>query len=686
MADVTAESLRNVVLLSHSGAGKTILSEAMLHAAGVSSRFGTIEDGTTTSDYEPEEVRRQSSIETSVLPVPCRGHKINVIDTPGYADFRGEALSGVRVADAAVIVVSAPASVEVGSQQMWNVAEERGLPRMVFVTKMDRENADFHRVLDSVTETFGRQCVPVNLPIGSEADFSGIVNLLDPDSDVPEGLQDQVEAARDRLVEAVAETDDDLATKYLEDEQLTQEELVHGLRQGVSSGTIVPILAGAATSGAGVKELMDAIVDYMPSPLDVPAATGTASPSGEDVTLECDNSGPLAALVFKTTADPFVGKLSYFRVYSGELKSDSQVWNANVREAERVGQAFEVSGKSQRGVDAVVAGDIGAVPKLSSVLTGHTLCGREGPLVLPGVEFPHPVYNMAAYPKSKADVDKMNSSLARAAEEDPSLSVTREPNTLEVLLGGLGDTHVEVAVEKMKRKFGVEIGLSVPKVPYMETITVPTTVEYKHKKQTGGHGQYGHVYLALEPLPRGSAFEFDSKVVGGAVPREYIPSVEKGVQKALAGGFVAGFPIVDMRATLVDGSFHTVDSSGMSFEIAGGHALTKGVQQANPVLLEPIMQIDVTVPDTFAGDVVGDLNSRRGRIQGMMPQGDGTTLIQGEAPQAEMLTYATILRSETQGLGSFTMEFEHYEEVPAHLMERLVAGLKETEEREEARA
>ena len=686
MADVTAESLRNVVLLSHSGAGKTILSEAMLHAAGVSSRFGTIEDGTTTSDYEPEEVRRQSSIETSVLPVPCRGHKINVIDTPGYADFRGEALSGVRVADAAVIVVSAPASVEVGSQQMWNVAEERGLPRMVFVTKMDRENADFHRVLDSVTETFGRQCVPVNLPIGSEADFSGIVNLLDPDSDVPEGLQDQVEAARDRLVEAVAETDDDLATKYLEDEQLTQEELVHGLRQGVSSGTIVPMLAGAATSGAGVKELMDAIVDYMPSPLDVPAATGTASPSGEDVTLECDNSGPLAALVFKTTADPFVGKLSYFRVYSGELKSDSQVWNANVSEAERVGQAFEVSGKSQRGVDAVVAGDIGAVPKLSSVLTGHTLCGREGPLVLPGVEFPHPVYNMAAYPKSKADVDKMNSSLARAAEEDPSLSVTREPNTLEVLLGGLGDTHVEVAVEKMKRKFGVEIGLSVPKVPYMETITVPTTVEYKHKKQTGGHGQYGHVYLALEPLPRGSAFEFDSKVVGGAVPREYIPSVEKGVQKALAGGFVAGFPIVDMRATLVDGSFHTVDSSGMSFEIAGGHALTKGVQQANPVLLEPIMQIDVTVPDTFAGDVVGDLNSRRGRIQGMMPQGDGTTLIQGEAPQAEMLTYATILRSETQGLGSFTMEFEHYEEVPAHLMERLVAGLKETEEREEARA
>ena len=686
MADVTAESLRNVVLLSHSGAGKTILSEAMLHAAGVSSRFGTIEDGTTTSDYEPEEVRRQSSIETSVLPVPCRGHKINVIDTPGYADFRGEALSGVRVADAAVIVVSAPASVEVGSQQMWNVAEERGLPRMVFVTKMDRENADFHRVLDSVTETFGRQCVPVNLPIGSEADFSGIVNLLDPDSDVPEGLQDQVEAARDRLVEAVAETDDDLATKYLEGEQLTQEELIHGLRQGVSSGTIVPILVGAATSGAGVKELMDAIVDYMPSPLDVPAATGTASPSGEDVTLECDNSGPLAALVFKTTADPFVGKLSYFRVYSGELKSDSQVWNANVSEAERVGQAFEVSGKSQRGVDAVVAGDIGAVPKLSSVLTGHTLCGREGPLVLPGVEFPHPVYNMAAYPKSKADVDKMNSSLARAAEEDPSLSVTREPNTLEVLLGGLGDTHVEVAVEKMKRKFGVEIGLSVPKVPYMETITVPTTVEYKHKKQTGGHGQYGHVYLALEPLPRGSAFEFDSKVVGGAVPREYIPSVEKGVQKALAGGFVAGFPIVDMRATLVDGSFHTVDSSGMSFEIAGGHALTKGVQQANPVLLEPIMQIDVTVPDTFAGDVVGDLNSRRGRIQGMMPQGDGTTLIQGEAPQAEMLTYATILRSQTQGLGSFTMEFEHYEEVPAHLMERLVAGLKETEEREEARA
>ena len=654
----------------------------MLDAAGVTSRVGTIEDGTTTSDFEPEEIRRQSSVQTAVLACPWRDHKINLIDTPGYADFRGEVVSGIRVADGAVIVVAGPAGLEVGTQQMWRLADERSLPRTVFVSKMDRENADFQRVMGSLTERFGRHCVAVQVPIGSEADFSGIVDLLDPESEVPAGLADEVETARERLVEAVAETDDILADKYLEGEPLTQEELISGLKRGIASGSIVPVLAGASPSGIGAEGVLNAIVDFMPSPADVVPATAIDVSTDEELSLASDPDGPTAALVFKTSADPFVGKLSYFRVYSGTVKSDSQVWNANQAQAERIGQVFKVTGKVQGAVPELVAGDIGAVSKLSSVLTGHTLAEREHAMVLPGMEFPPPVYRMAVYPKSKADVDKMTSSLARISEEDPGITITREPDTFELLLGGLGDTHNEVTVEKMKRKFGVEIKLELPKVPYKETISSSTKVEYRHKKQTGGHGQFGHVWLEIEPRPRGAGFEFASTVVGGTVPREYIPSVEKGVQKALVDGVVAGFPVVDLKATLVDGSYHTVDSSGICFEIAGGHALTKGMQLAAPALLEPIMRVEITVPDTFAGDVIGDLNSKRGRIQGMTPRGDGTTLIEAEAPQAEMLRYATELRSQTQGLGSFSIEFDRYEQVPQHLVARVV---EDTKQREEAR-
>jgi len=679
MPDIKTERVRNVVLLSHSGAGKTILSEAMLDVAGVTSRFGTIEDGTTASDYEPEEVRRQGSTQTSIVPVPWRYHKINIIDTPGYADFRGEVASGMRVADGAILVIAGPAGIEVGAQQMWDLADERGLPRIMFVSKMDRENADFQRVIDDITEKFGRHCVPVQVCVGAEADFSGIVNLLDPDS---EGLEGEVEAARERLVEAVAETDDDLMLKYLEEEPLSQEELTDGLKKGIASGAIVPVLAGATPSGTGVKELMDAIVEFMPSPSDVsgPTVANGTSDSEDERVLACDSDGPLVALVFKTTADQFVGKLSYFRVYSGTMKNGSQLWNTGANESERVGQILEVRGESQESISEVTAGDIGAVSKLSSVLTGHTLSTKEDPVSLPSIQFPPASYQMAVFPKTKADVDKMTTSLARMSEEDPSLSITRESDTLEMLLGGLGDTHVEVAVEKIKRKFGVEIVLELPKVPYKETISTTTKVEYRHKKQSGGHGQFGHVWLELQPLPRGTGFEFSTKVVGGVVPKEYIPSVEKGVTKALSGGPVAGFKIVDLRATLVDGSYHSVDSSGVSFEIAGGNALIKGIQQANPVLLEPVMSAQVTVPDAFTGDVMGDLNSKRGRIQGMTPQGDGTTLIEAEVPQSEMLQYATELRSQTQGLGSFTMQFEHYEAVPQHEIPRIVEVVREQEE------
>ena len=677
MPKFTTEKLRNVVLLSHGGAGKTIIAEAMLHTAGHTTRFGRVEDGTTLSDFEPEEIRRQSSSQMAVLACPWRDCKINILDTPGYADFRGEVISASRVADAAIIVVSAAAGVEVGTNQMWILANERNLPRVVFINKMDRENADFDRVMSEITDRFGRECVPVQIPIGAEAAFSGVVNLLDPDADVPDDVADDVEEARERLIEAVAEADDELADKYLEGEEISQAEMIAGLKQGIAEGLIIPVMVGASTSQIGTRELMDAIVDFLPSPADV--GNVEANTADGTVSMSPDSSGPLAALVFKTSADPFVGKLSYFRVYSGTFSSDNQLWNTNEGQQERVGQVFEVRGKEQTAVPEFACGDIGATPKLNSVLTGHTISTRDNQFTLEGMDFPSSVYLRAVFPKSQADVDKMTSSLSRITEEDPSLTVTREPDTLQVLLGGLGDTHVDLAIEKMKNKFGAEMILQVPKVAYKETISGRTRVEYRHKKQSGGHGQFGHVWLELEPLPRGEGFQFAETVVGGNVPREYIPSVEKGVSKAMGDGAIAGYPIVDVKATLFDGSYHTVDSSGICFEIAGGQALTKGVQLASPTLLEPIMHVQITVPDEYTGDIIGDMNSRRGRIHGMSPQGNNSTMIEGETPQAEMLRYATELRSMTQGQGNFTMEFDHYEEVPAHLVDRLVDQLREQE-------
>ena len=686
MPNFPTERIRNIVLLSHSGAGKTILAEAMLHAAKVTNRLGRVEDGTTASDFEPEERKRGGSVSAAVMNVPWNGAKINVIDTPGYADYRGEVVSGARVADTAVIVVAAQAGVEVGTSQMWNLAERRSLPRVIYISKMDRENADFDGVVANLQERFGRHLVPVCLPVGAESAFSGVVSLLNPNADVPAQVADSVEEARERLVEAVAEIDDDLATKYLEGEEITHEEMIDGVKSGLIEGALIPILAGSPLKEAGVSEFMDFVAEYLPSPAESPPAEARAPGSDEWTALDCDASAPAAALVFKTAADPFVGKISYFRVYGGSVTADSQMLNAARGETERVAQVFEIRGRQQDAVPALAAGDIGAVAKLNSVLTGDTLSARDKPAILRGIDFPAPVYRMAVYPKSKSDVDKMTSSLARIVEEDPSLIVTREPNTNEMLMGGLGDTHLDVALEKMKRKFGVEMILDTPRVPYMETISRRARVEYRHKKQTGGHGQFGHVWIEVEPLPRGSGFEFSDTIVGGVVPREYIPSVEKGVRGALSDGVVAGYPVVDMKATLVDGSFHTVDSSGVSFEIAGSHAATKGLQQANPVLLEPIMKVEITVPDDFTGDIIGDLNGRRGRIQGMIPNGDGTTSVQVEAPQSEMLTYATELRSQTQGQGVFTMDFDHFEEVPSHLVDRVVRITNELKERAESRA
>ena len=676
MATYDTDHLRNVVLLSHSGAGKTILSEAALFTTKATTRLGRVEDETTTSDYEPEEHKRQNSVQTSILPVIHRDYKINLLDSPGYADYRGEVASALRAADSALVLVSAPAGVEVGTIQMWQMAED--LPKLIVVSKLDRENSDFDRVMEALVEAFGRECVPVQLPIGSEADFSGVVNLLDPKADVPGDLADEAEEARERIIEAAAESDEELADKYLEGEELTQEEIFAGIKAGMSEGTFIPVVATSALNGIGVDELLDAIVGLLPSPADSPAHA--AQKGDEELELSADSSGPLAAQVFKTSADPFVGKLSYFKVFSGTLKSDSQVWNASRNENERTGTAYTIRGKDQEGVEELAAGDIGALAKLNSALTGDTLCERANPITLPALEFPPPVFSMAAFPKSKADVDKLTNAISRMAEEDPSLSVSREPNTAELLLGGLGDVHVDVAVEKMKRKFGVEILLMTPKVPYKETISQKSNGYYFHKKQTGGHGQYAQVYLEVEPLGRGSGFEFDERVVGGAVPKEFIPSVQKGCVKALEAGVIGGFPIVDVKATLYDGRSHETDSSGVSFEIAGNNALSDGIKQASPQLLEPIMYAQILVPDGDTGDVMGDLNSKRARILGMNSEGNGFTTIEVEAPQAEMMRYATDLRSQTQGRGTFTMRFDRYQEVPTHLVERAVEQQKELEE------
>ena len=672
MDQFTGPKIRNVVLLSHSGAGKTSLAEAMLFASKGISRLGSVGDGNTVSDFDPEEQRRETSLQLAVIPCVWKGTKVNLLDTPGYADFIGETVSALRAADAAVVVVSAASGVEVGTELVWERVREAGLPVIVFVSKMDREHADFAAALAQIRAKLGNRCAAVNLPIGAEASFSGVADLVA--GDVPADAQADAGAARDQLAEAVAETDDDLTLKFLEEERLSAEEIASGLRAGVRTGAVVPVLTGSSMNGAGIGELLDAIVDYLPAPTDAPPVK--AEKGGTEVELTADPAGPLAAFVFKTSADPFVGKLSYIRVVSGTLASNSEVWDSKTSEAERVSQVFVSIGKHQENVPSLVAGDIGSVAKLSHAVTGSTLTTKDAAIALPPVEFPPAVYNVAVHPKSKADHDKLSVSLARLIEEDPSLHLSRDPSTAETIVAGLGDTHVEVMAERAKRKFGVEIELAPPRVPYQETVSKVTKAEYRHKKQSGGHGQYGHVVLRLEPNGRGEGFSFKSEVVGGTVPREYIPAVEKGVQKRMGEGALAGFPIVDVKVVLIDGSSHAVDSSGQSFEIAGSMAMRQGVLDAAPTLLEPIMKVHITAPEQFAGAVVGDLNTRRSHIQGMSPEG-GIAYIDAEMPRSEAQQYSTQLRALTQGRGVLTMEFGHYGQVPPNLVERIVQSTRE---------
>ena len=671
MASISSDSIRNVVFLSHSSAGKTILSEAAIHISGAISRLGTILDGNTVSDHEPEEIKRQSSVQTSIVPCDWKNNKINIIDSPGYSDFRGEVMSALSVADSSILVVSASSGVEVGTIQMWNLSEEQKLPQCIFINKLERENTDFNAVVDEIIEKFGRKCVPIQIPNGAENSFTKAINLLEKNEDSSD--QNFIDA-KEKLIEVIAETDDDLTLKYLEGEEISSSELLLALKSAVKSRSIIPVLVGSAINEVGVTELLDSIVDLMPSPVE--SDVRILAEGANDDAVE-PKSNILSSFVFKTTADPFVGKLSYVRVYSGVLNSDSSIWNSKQSKNERVGQLYVMVGKEQKPVSELVAGDIGAVAKMASTLTSDTISVKDNSIQFKDIFFPEPIHKMAVSPKTKSDLDKITSSLNKIVEEDPSLNLSRNSDTLELLLGGLGDVHIDISLEKIKRKFGVEIESKFPKVGYKETVGNLAKAEYRHKKQSGGHGQFAHVCLEVEPLSRGSGFQFTDKVVGGAVPKEYIPSVEKGCNKAIGNGVISGFPVVDLKVTLYDGSFHPVDSSGICFEIAGEHAFSDCVKQANPVLLEPVMKIAVTVPDLDTGDVISDLNGKRAKILGMEPNGNGTTIINAEAPQAELLRYSMDLRSVTQGRGTFEMEFDHYEDVPAHLFQKLVEQMNE---------
>ena len=693
MKQYPPERLRNVVLLSHGGAGKTSLAEAMLFTAKVTTRLGHVEEGNTVSDWDPDEIKRHISVSTSVLPLEWRDHKINVLDAPGYADFVGEIKSAVRAADAAVIVLCAASGVEVGSEQIWAYLDEARLPRLVFMNKLDRENANFARTIEQAQASWGNAVTPLHLPMGSEASFSGYVDLLSRTAyntggkndgtaeatSIPGEMTDAVEEARLALVEKIAETDDALIERFLGDEEIGEDELKAALRAAVAAGGIVPVLVGACHKVAGTSALLDTIVDILPGADNAKVVAQT--PDGKPATLTPGAADPAVALIFKTMADPYVGKLTYFRVYSGTIRANTNLLDANRNKPEHVGSLYTMRGKEQTAVGEVGPGDIGAVTKLAEASTGDTLCAPEHPVVLDGVHFPDPSYTVAVRPKSKGDLDKLGTSLHRLIEEDPTIQIARDPVTGDTLVSGMGDSHVQIATERMARKFGVNVDLDLPVVPYRETVQGTAQVTSRHKKQTGGHGQFAEVVLIVEPTTTND-FEFKDTVVGGNVPKNFIPAVEKGIRESLHEGFLAGFPVTNVRVTLTDGKYHPVDSSEMAFKIAGSQGFKEAAQKAHPTLLEPVYHMEITVPDSYTGDIMSDLNSKRARVHGMNP-GRGFTTIEADAPLAEVQRYATDLRSMTQGRGSFSMRFDRYETVPAHLQETII---KESHARHEAAA
>ena len=650
MADLSTNQIRNVAFVAHSGAGKTSLADALFFTSGATNRQGKVDDQTSLSDYEPEEQRRGSSIQLAVLPCSWKNHKVNIIDTPGYADFRGDMLSGLRVADAVIIVVSAASGIEIGAQQAWNYTEDLGIPTAIVVNKLDRENSSFEQTCLEIAESWGRHCIPVQNVDGDAESFRSVLT-----GDLSESA-----------IETIAEADDDLMMKYLDDEALSHDEINSGIKSGITSRSIVPIFATSAMNNIGSTELLDAITNFFPSP--------------DDVEVPSVPEGAQANLVFKTSADPFVGKLSYFRVYGATLNSNAQLWNSNRGENERIGQVYLAAGKETSGVDAVIRGDIGVISRLNHTQTFDTLCDKPNELKLGGVDLPSPVFALAVSPKAQSDLDRMADSLSRIIEEDPTLELERNTDTSETVLHGLGDIHVDLAIERIARKFDVNLDTALPNIAYRETVGGQTSVSYKHKKQSGGHGQYGHVVLEIAPGETGKGITFGSKVVGGNVPKDYIPAVEKGVRNAANSGVVAGFPVVDVAVMLTDGSSHSVDSSGMAFEIAASMGFRQAVREARPTLLEPVMNLRILTPDDCAGDVMSDLSTRRAQIGGMESKGNGVTEIIAVAPASTMQRYAADLRSLTHARGDFTAIMDHYEPLPAQEASKVIASRQSSED------
>ncbi len=692
MKTYDARDIRNVLLVGHGSAGKTTLLEAMLFSSGAITRMGRVEDGNTVSDHDPEEIRKGISVSLSMAPVEWGGVKINVLDAPGYADFVGDLRSGIRAADAVLVVVSAVDGVEVQTEVAWELAVEQGLPRAILINKMDRERASFERTLEQLVQSFGTQVAPLELPLGEEHEFEGVADLLSRKAyryeggaplavpgDWPDDIVAKADPYREKLMEAVAEADDDLIEKYLEEGELPHEEILHGVKSGFAEARIAPVLVGAVAKPIGVDRVLSFIAEEFPAPTERAPATVT-SKGGDRTERACDPNAPLTAFVFKTVSDPFVGHITMFRVVSGKVRPDSSVYNATKGTEERIGQVFALRGKEHDNLPEVVAGDIGAVAKLSQTVTGDTLSTKEDPMTLAPVELPEPLLAYAIEPKTKGDEDKLSTGLARLREEDPTFRTARSDETHESVIYGMGEAHLDVMIDRLKRKFGVEVSTRPAKIAYRETIKGRGKGLGRHVKQTGGHGQYAICNIDIEALPRGEGFVFEDKVFGGAIPAQFISSVEKGIVKTMADGVISGNRMVDVKVTLVDGKFHPVDSSDMAFQIAGSLALKEGVEQAGVVLLEPITEVEVIVPDAYTGDIMGDFNSKRGKIQGVEQVGGGKQRVRALVPQAEVARYVIDLRSMTGGRGAFNMTFSHYEELPQHLAQKVIADYQKAKE------
>ena len=680
---ITTKTLRNVILVSHSGAGKTSLADSFAHITGLNSRLGSVVDGTSLSDFHPDEKERKISIYSALLPLNWNNVKINIIDAPGYADFIGDTIASLQVADAAGVLINGISGVEVGTEFIWQYLEKRNIPRFLFINRLDKENSDFFSTYENIRQRFGKKCVAFTYPVGKEASFEAVVNLIINEGNEKLQGPDKERAAKfkENLLEAAAESDDALLEKYLDGQQLSKEEIVSSLRKAVLSGKIFPVLCGAAIKEIGTRETLDLITGFMPSPADCPPRMARKFDSEELVEIKADDKLPFSAQVFKTISDPYVGQLTIFRVFSGQLNSDSSSFNVNTQAKERLGQLFFLHGKEQKPTQSICAGDIGSVAKLKNTCTGDSLCDEKQKVIFDEIPFLIPVISFSISPKSRADEEKISHCLTKLSTEDPTIKISRNAQTKELIISGMGDLHIEVAVKNLKSRFGVGVDLGTPKVAYKETIKKKTQAQGKYKKQSGGRGQYGDVWLELEPLPGDIEFEFVNKIVGGAVPRQYIPSVEKGVKNTMIEGVLAGYPMVNVKVTIYDGSYHNVDSSDMAFQIAGSMAFRKAVLGAGPALLEPVMEAEVVVPEEYMGQISGDLNGRRGRILGMETKG-GLQVVKAHVPLAEMFKYATELRSMTGGRGFYTMKFSNYEEVPQKIAQEIIARFQKKAEEE----